>query len=63
MYIYSIQYVQRPSLGAIQDVLKLAETNLNMAAADGWELDKLMPVETANGTAGAVLVLRRSSEV
>jgi hypothetical protein len=60
MFVYSIQYVQRPSMGSIAEVLIEAESKLNAAARDGWELDKLMPVESSGYTTGAILVLRRT---
>ena len=63
MYSYSVQIVQKPSFGSIGETLAQVELHLNQAAHDGWELDKLMPVEANGFTSGAILVLRKQLAV
>ncbi len=60
MYTYKIQLIQRPMLGSNEAVIAQVEYDLNQAARDGWELDKLMPIEQHSTTMGAILVLRKS---
>ena len=59
MYTYDIQLVQKPTFGSIQEVLANVTIYLNQVAQQGWELDKMMPVEANGFTNGAILVLRK----
>jgi len=55
--------VQKPSFGSIGETLAQVELQLNHAAQDGWELDKLMPIEANGFTNGAILVMRKQFTV
>lgn len=48
-------------LGSNEAVIAQVEYDLNQAARDGWELDKLTPIEQHSTTMGAILVLRKSA--
>ncbi len=62
MNIYKIEVVSREAFQGLDVVLRRAEDLLNIRAADGWELDKLMPLESNGFSTGAILVFRKPAK-
>jgi hypothetical protein len=61
MYTYKIDLVQKSTFQSLESVLEEAEARLNHWAAAGWELDKLMPIESGGYSNGAIMVLRSAN--
>lgn len=60
VFTYNIKFIQRPAFGSIHETLIQVEMQLNRDAQQGWELDKIMPIELGGQTNGAILVMRKS---
>ena len=59
-YTYKIEMMERSGIfQSIGDLLAEAEQRLNTMASQGWELDKLMPLEPNGYTSGAIVVYRK----